>query len=317
MDGWKSQSHKDSFHGSAWSDASLADEKDAFARSMSRMMRRLREHDWRPVQYRDALAATAPARIEEELEEPRPRSRMLLTRPGNLSNLGSEEVGGKLEHPALSVDAAQELIKEWMSGAQSATQPTCSSAVSPPSTTRSSSARSSASRWMEQEPALRTERGPRPQESNKEQELQTELNDSRRALEKMAHMLHDREEQLRLAESRKPAAQVGAESPDAKAAKPSASSPPESTQSAQNTQGTQGTQSTQSTQSMQSIEQAVRERAKCEVLRAELAERDVEIQRLRASERATEKRAAEELRSARLELAETRRQQEPWGRNEP
>ena len=63
-------------------------------------------------------------------------------------------------------------------------------------------------------------------------------------------------------------------------------------------------------ESIEQIEQCVRERAKCEVLRAELAERDVEIQRLRASERATEQRAAEELRCARLELAETRRQQE-------
>ena len=286
MAGRASQSHRDSFHGSwcASSDSSLVEEKDAFSKNMTRMseqLRRLREHDWRPVQYRDTLATrTKP-------EEPRPRS--LLTRPGNSSN----DLGGR-RLDVLSGSAAQELLKEWMSGTSSTHTACSSSAVSPPSTTHSCS---SSSRWLpEQECMLRTERDSQPHDdlrpSKKEMELQSELNDSRRALEKMANMLHDREEQLRLAEARR--------SP-ARSATGQKTSPASSPRPAQ------------SPQSSQSVEQSVRESAKCEVLRAELAERDLEVQRLRVSERATEKRATEELRCARLELAETRRQQEILG----
>ncbi|CAE7836213.1 unnamed protein product [Symbiodinium sp. CCMP2592] len=283
MAGRASQSHKDSFHVghyTACSD-SVADAKDAFARNVARMTQQLlryREHDWRPVQYRDALAATAPARLEEpEAEEPKPRSRMLVRRPGSLS-AEERKVGASAPDPPVmsGAELLQELLKECTLGKQQL----CGAGSPAPSRS------SSSSRLPEQASSERHA------ESKKELELQTELNESRRALEKMAHMLHDREEQLRLAEKRLPPAVPAA----------AAGSPPPKLSPRMAAK-----------ESIEQIEQCVRERAKCEVLRAELAERDVEIQRLRASERATEQRAAEELRCARLELAETRRQQEILG----
>ena len=310
MTGRASQSHKDSFHGSrpTWSDFSIADEKAVFSRNMTRMseqLRRFREHDWRPVQYRDTSAATtARARSQEaDSEEPKPRSRTLLTRPSNFTSDNEWKAGAS--QPLGGFDPAHALLREWMaapSGTQSSAQTVCSNGscvVSPPSTTRSCS---SSSQWLPEQTgqSLRMERELRPEtdgRSKRELELQTELNDSRRALEKMAHMLHDRDEQLRLAESRRPAATQAAEPPQNQRASPALSP----------------RRDAPSFQSPQSAEQSVRERAKCEVLRTELAERDLEVARLRASERATERRAAEELRCARLELAETRRQQEILG----
>ncbi|CAE7528005.1 unnamed protein product [Symbiodinium sp. CCMP2456] len=296
MAGRASQSHKDSFHVghyTACSD-SVADAKDAFARNVARMTQQLlryREHDWRPVQYRDALAATAPARLEEreEPDEPKPRSRMLVRRPGSLSAEERKVVASTPDPPGMSgAELLQALLKECTLGKQQL----CGAGSPAPSHS------SSSSRLPEQEPVSRE----RHTESKKELELQTELNESRRALEKMALMLHDREEQLRLAEKR-PAVQAQAT---------------QATQASQAIQAAAGSPPPKMSprmaakESIEQIEQCVRERAKCEVLRAELAERDVEIQRLRASERATEQRAAEELHCARLELAETRRQQESW-----
>ena len=274
-------------HYTACSD-SVADAKDAFARNVARMTQQLlryREHDWRPVQYRDALAATAPARLEEpEAEEPKPRSRMLVRRPGSLSAEERNVGASAPDPPAMSgAELLQELLKECTLGKQQL----CGAGGPAPR-------RSSSSRLPEEAPSER-------HASKKQLELQTELNESRRALEKMAHMLHDREEQLRLAEKRSPPAAVQAQTTQAVQAVQAAAagSPPPKMSPRMAAK-----------ESIEQIEQCVRERAKCEVLRAELAERDVEIQRLRASERATEQRAAEELRCARLELAETRRQQE-------
>ena len=255
---------------------------------MTQQLLRYREHDWRPVQYRDALAATAPARLEEheEPDEPKPRSRMLVRRPGSLSAEERKVGASTPDLPAMSgAELLQALLKECTLGKQQL----CGAGSPAPSHS------SSSSRLPEQEPASRE----RHTESKKELELQTELNESRRALEKMALMLHDREEQLRLAEKR-PAVQAQA-TQASQAVQAAAGSPPPKMSPRMAAK-----------ESIEQIEQCVRERAKCEVLRAELAERDVEIQRLRAAERATEQRAAEELRCARLELAETRRQQERW-----
>ncbi|CAJ1401102.1 unnamed protein product [Effrenium voratum] len=115
----------------------------------------------------------------------------------------------------------------------------------------------------------------------REQQLLSELAESQAALEKMASLVHDREEQIR---------------------RLAVSSPPEPRRDP-----------TAEAIGGSSAEQTVRDRARVEVLRAELQERDLEVRMLRSSEKAAERRAAEQMRAARLELAETRRQQEILG----
>ncbi|CAE8682369.1 unnamed protein product, partial [Polarella glacialis] len=266
----------------------IGDEKEAFARKMARMdeqLRRLKEHDWRPAQLRgEGLAAT--------LQASAPSTSSLRDRlPGTL--------GRQLRSP---------LTRSLDLPARATTPPPSLSATSPPGVflwpkTSSLSPSRKTSSSSNCSPTGRREGHVLPASPRKsdaelsglvasalEQQLRSELRACNESLQKMASLLSDRDEQLRSLELR-------------------VRSPEDAQQSVAIARNGLGSPDTARRQ----LEQAVRDRARVEVLRAELAERDLEVEMMRESERSVERRATEELRAAGLEILETRRQQEILG----
>eukprot|EP00931_Biecheleriopsis_adriatica_P011396 TRINITY_DN11248_c0_g1_i2.p1 TRINITY_DN11248_c0_g1~~TRINITY_DN11248_c0_g1_i2.p1 ORF type:complete len:574 (+),score=134.43 TRINITY_DN11248_c0_g1_i2:46-1767(+) len=321
----------------------IGDEKDAFAKKMARMdeqLRRLREHEWRPVQLRDGsagLSATHPltprrgeggADVRVSLGR---QMRTPITRPGRYPQRASTPPPESSHHESSPPSARSCATPQgrflWLSRqslSPSGRTGSSSSRMSPPEgkgAAGPSDARSKSRERLAYAPSAGEVEGNEAyrlgslrnrkllaemdsedsllDEGTREQELVAELRESRQALEKMASLLRERDAQLHHLSCR--AAELEEGKLEATVARASKTFMPASRSTSPD-----GAR-------RRHAEQAVRDRARAEVLRAELAERDLEVQMLREAEASVEQRAAEELRAARVELAETRRQQEVLG----